>query len=567
MKQYCDGGEAILEAFRTAGADYIISSPGSEWSPVWEAVARQKVNQQAGPTYIDCWHETLAVDMAMGYTQMTGRPQPVLLHAGAGLLQGSAGMHSAVLAEVPMVIMSGESLTFGENPNLPIEPQWYRSLSIIGGPQRLVEPVTKWATQVGSVYTLYETVIRAMEFSQRTPMGPVYLNVPLETMLQEWTPPAERRHIPAPPKTQPADDDVERIVKLIAAAKNPVILTDTVGRDAAAFAALVELADLFAIPVGSGRSAAFANFPKDHPLHLGFGIDKFLKDADLVLLIGCKAPWYPPSRKPTTGTVVVIDSNPLKHQMVYQSLQADHYLEGNVAVSLRLILEAARAAGVTAAKTADRRERWRRAHDEMNAAERAAEAKARANGSGGVEPLALIDAMRAVMPSDSIYVEETITHSGLLQQRLPWSDPQSYFRVGGGLGQGLGMALGVKLAAPKRPVALIAGDGSFLYNPVVQGLGASKGNQLPLMVVVMNNHKYAAMQKGHIHHYADGVAQGADIYHGVHIDGPDYAELGRPFGQHGVKVEKASELKGALESSLKAMQDGKTAILNVELTD
>src|SRR5580693_8695935 len=62
MKQYCDGGEAILEAFRNLGLDYIISSPGSEWSPVWEALARQKVNQQSGPTYIDCWHETLAVD-------------------------------------------------------------------------------------------------------------------------------------------------------------------------------------------------------------------------------------------------------------------------------------------------------------------------------------------------------------------------------------------------------------------------------------------------------------------------------------------------------------------------
>ena len=71
MKNYLDGGEAILEAFRKLKIDYIMSSPGSEWSPVWEALTRQKVNQKAGPAYIDCWHETLAVDMAMGYTQMT----------------------------------------------------------------------------------------------------------------------------------------------------------------------------------------------------------------------------------------------------------------------------------------------------------------------------------------------------------------------------------------------------------------------------------------------------------------------------------------------------------------
>jgi len=46
MQKY-DGGEAILEAFRNLGIDYIISSPGSEWAPVWEALARQKIQENA----------------------------------------------------------------------------------------------------------------------------------------------------------------------------------------------------------------------------------------------------------------------------------------------------------------------------------------------------------------------------------------------------------------------------------------------------------------------------------------------------------------------------------------
>ena len=44
MKNYLDGGEAILEAFRRLKIDYIMSSPGSEWSPVWVALARQKLD-------------------------------------------------------------------------------------------------------------------------------------------------------------------------------------------------------------------------------------------------------------------------------------------------------------------------------------------------------------------------------------------------------------------------------------------------------------------------------------------------------------------------------------------
>jgi acetolactate synthase-1/2/3 large subunit len=564
MKQYCDGGEAILQAFRDLGLDYIISSPGSEWSPVWEALARQKVNQQPGPRYVDCWHETLAVDIAMGYTQVTGRMQAVLLHAGAGLLQGSAGIHSALLAEVPMVIMSGESVSFGEDPQLAIEPQWYRALSIIGGPQRLVEPVTKWATQAGSVHTLYEHVVRAGEMAQRTPSGPVYLNVPLEVMLQEWAPPEHPRQIPPAPAIRPNDSDVEKIAELMINSRNPIILADAAGRDPAAFPALIELAELFGIPVGSGGGVSFANFPKDHPLFLGSAVRSFVRDADLVLLVGCKAPWYPPSRKSMGGTVVAIDPNPLKGTMVYQSQQADHYLEGEIAASLQLLVEAAKAAGVSGAKHVDRRDNWRREHERIVAAQLDAEAAAKR--ADQIEPLALVGALREALPADAIYVEETITHSGLLQQHLPCSQPQSFFRPGGGLGQGLGVALGVKLGAPQRPVAALIGDGSFLYNPVVQALGASKGCGLPILIVVFNNGQYRAMQTGHLHHYPDGVAQEADLWHGVAIDGPDYAELGRPFGFHGQKVDKPGELPDAVRGAMRAVQDGKSAILNVALS-
>jgi acetolactate synthase-1/2/3 large subunit len=254
--------------------------------------------------------------------------------------------------------------------------------------------------------------------------------------------------------------------------------------------------------------------------------------------------------------------------MVYQSLQADHYLEGEIATSLRLLVDAAKLAGVAAGKHADRHAKWRREHDRVVAAELAAEANAKQ--AGRIEPLALVGALREAMPSDAIYVEETITHAGMLQQHLPWSGPQSFFRAGGGLGQGLGMALGVKLGvklgAAKRPVAALIGDGSFLYNPVVQALGASKANDLPILIVICNNGQYRAMQTGHLHHYPDGVAQAADMWHGVTIDGPDYAELGRPFGLHGQKVDKPSELPAAIRNAMRAVNDGKSAILNVVLS-
>ena len=563
MKNYCDGGEAILQAFRALGVDYIIASPGSEWSPVWEALARQKVNEKDGPTYLNCWHETLAVDMALAYTRVTNRLQAVLLHAGAGLQQGSLGIHAALLAEIPMVVMSGESVSFGEDPNLPIEPQWYGSLSIVGGPHRLVEPIVKWSQYVASPFTLYESVVRAGEMAQRQPMGPTYLDVPLEAMLHAWTPPAKMRKVPPAPKTQAQPQDVERVAALLINARQPVILTESAGRDPQAFAALVELADLVNIPVGS-RGFSYANFPTSHPLYQGSDIASILKQADLILLVKSKAPWYPPSHRPLDATIVAIGENPLSGTMVYQNLQADFYLEGDVAASLRMLAEAVRSAGVGPSKFAERRELWKREHEKIASGLRAAEAAEQ--GKAVIDPLALCGAVREVMPPDTIYLNETIMHSASLQQHLSWNDPQSYFHGFGGLGQGLGLALGTKLAAPKRPVVLFIGDGAFLYNPIVQAFGASKDHNLPIVVIVCNNGKYLAMKQGHLHHYPDGVAVGADLFHGVHIDGPDYAELGKPFGFHGRRVESPGELKGALEGALTSVKNGTTSILNVVLS-
>ena len=562
MKNYLDGGEAILEAFRKLRIDYIMSSPGSEWSPVWEALARQKLDKRPGPTFVESWHETLAVNMATGYTLMTGRPQAVLLHAGVGMLQGSMGVHGALQNEVPMVVMSGKSQTLGEDPDLDIEQQWYGGLTI-GGIERFVEPVAKWARAVTSPFTLYETVIRAGEMAQRVPKGPIYLNVALEHMLHEWTAPTDAREVPPAPMLQPRAQDIEEVAGLLRDSKHPVIVA-TSGKEPAAFQALVDLAEVLAIPAINGRANAYANFPTDHPLYLGMGNYGAVENADLVLLVGGRAPWYPAQRRPTSGKIVAVNDNPLKGHMVYQNLHIDFYLEGDMAEALRLLTAALKNSKIDASAVAARRQRWSREHESYVAGLRTERAKAH-NGSA-IAPVSLMGALADAMPSNTIYVDETITHSPLLRQHLPQTTAQSFFRGSGGLGQGIGTALGIKLAARERPVVLLVGDGSFLYNPIIQALGASKQHELPIIIVVLNNKKYEAMRKGHVHHYPDGASASKDLHYGVTINGPDYERLGDHFGFHGQKVEKLAELNSALTKALAATNEGKTSILNVVLT-
>ena len=558
MKNQFDGGTALVEAFRQLGVEYILSSPGTEWAPVWEAMADQMHRKKSGPKLLDVWHETLAVDIASGYTLATGRMQAVLLHAGAGLLQGAMGIHGAFVTGVPMVVISGESMTYGEQPEFDPGAQWIGNLSIVGGTTHLVNSIVKYRSVAGSVHTAYESVIRAGEMAQRQPTGPVYLSVSTETLMDRWTPPANLRKIPPAPRLLTAPEDIEKLAALLSKAKRPVVLTEGAGQEVETYDALVSLCEKFAIPVVEKPGALFANFPKDHPLYQGTDIKPFWNEMDLAIVVRARVPWYPPSNRPPKAVVAIVDEAPHNTATAYQNNQADIYLEGDAAQTLR---DLANAATVDKAAVDARRKELAAAHDALIEKRNAAQAAARKKTP--IDPVWVCASLNAVMPKDAIYIDEVTTHTGLLRQHLVWNEPQCLFTRQGGLGQGLGLSLGIKLGKPERPVVTLIGDGALLYNPVLGSLGAARDYNLPILVVVFNNKKYAAMQGMHQKMYPDGIAVEMDLYHGTHINPPDFVKVAECVGGYGEQVTDPEKLQDALKRGLEANRSGKPAIIDV----
>ncbi|HEY1233467.1 MAG TPA: thiamine pyrophosphate-dependent enzyme [Candidatus Binatia bacterium] len=558
MKNQFDGGNALVEAFRQLGVEYILSSPGTEWAPVWEAMAEQIHRKKSGPKLLDVWHETLAVDMAMGYTLATGRMQAVLLHAGAGLLQGAMGIHGAFVTGVPMVVISGESMTYGEQPEFDPGAQWIGNLSIPGGTTHLVNAVVKYTSVAGSVHTAYESVIRAGELAQRQPAGPTYLSISTETLMDAWTPPPNPRAVPPAPRMLTAPEEIEKLAARLSQAKHPVVLTEGAGREVETYEALVALCEKFALPVIEKAGALFANFPKDHPLYQGTEIKPLWSDMDLAIVVRARVPWYPPSNRPPKAMVAVVDEAPHNSAMAYQSHQADIYLEGNVAQTLR---DLADAASIDKSSVEARRKELAVAHDAL--VEKRNTAQTAARKKTPIDPVWVCASLNAVMPKDAIYIDEVTTHTGLLRQHLVWNEPQSLFTRQGGLGQGLGMSLGIKLGKPQRQVVTLIGDGAFLYNPVLGCLGAARDYKLPTMAVIFNNKKYAAMQGMHQKMYPDGIAAEIDLYHGTHINPPDFVKVAECVGGYGEQVSDPEKLQDALKRGLEANRGGKPAIIDV----
>ena len=57
-------------------------------------------------------------------------------------------------------------------------------------------------------------MVRAGQMAQRAPMGPVYVNVPIETMLQPWNRPARLDKVPPATPPRAPVSDIERIAEL-----------------------------------------------------------------------------------------------------------------------------------------------------------------------------------------------------------------------------------------------------------------------------------------------------------------------------------------------------------------
>jgi acetolactate synthase I/II/III large subunit len=533
------GAEAILRALGAMGVERIFASPGSDWAPLWEALARPHA-AAAFPEYVSVRHEETAVAMASGYAKATGKLPAVVLHTTVGTLHAAMALRIAKHERVPMVVMAGESATFSESSSFKLGRQWLRLLTDLGGPARLAEPSVKWSLGLNSSLLLAQTVQRACQLASGAPRGPVFVSVPIEylmeTMANALPPPSA---LPCAPAADPSALDV--LARQLSEAKRPLIITEEAGRDPATVAALVALAETLGAPVAEAWQPYYVNFPRDHPLYAGVAVENMkslVDEADAVLLAECVMPWHPPSSLPKPGTkVFVLGEDPLRSNLPYWGVRADMVIPGELRTTLEALVARIPNRGNRGQSPISRRPSLPQATEGMNNAW-------------------IADRLNAALQKDAVVVDETITHRLELVQRLTRLAPGGFYEASfGGLGMGLSLALGVKHAQPGRPVIATIGDGAFHYNPVAACFGASQELGLPIMVVLFDNAGYLSQKTDVLTYYPQGSAVQTGRFAGTAITPrPEYAKLAEAYGGYGEKVTSPRDVAAALERGLEQAQ-------------
>ena len=564
------GGQAMLKAIERSGIDFVFSSPGSEWPPVWEALAEGAARGAKKPKYINCRHEAVAVAMAAGYTKVTNRPQVVMLHATAGPLNAAMTLRAALHERTPMVILSGEIAAYGENTRVP-DPggQWLHDLTDLGGSPDLLRGFVKWADRISSPELLAPTIERAVSIAIEPPAGPVLIGIPFECMMEQVGFLDHDKANEVVRAHEVSDASIDKALHLIAAAKNPVALTEHVGGDPRAVERLVELCELFSIPVMESYRPAFMNFPRTHPLYLHHD-PKQVDGADLILMVDAVTPWYPASKAPKNAKVIAIAGEFPYSRLPYWGYNVDLALVAPPASTLEKLIKKAKASEQVAASRAVYEQRLARARELHDGyfGRLTAEAQKHANDTP-IDPRWAVHALGQALPANSVISEETTVYRSLIQEAIPRNQTQSYFaRVTGGLGVGLSYALGVKVALPDRPVFALIGDGAFHYNAVPSCLGVAEEYGLPVHVVVFNNGRYLSMETSLIKYFPDGAAKRTGVHFGAEIDPrPDYQHYAKAHGGYGYRVSQPSEITTAVEQAIKHEAEGKLTVIDLVLSD
>jgi acetolactate synthase-1/2/3 large subunit len=555
------GASALVDILNGHGVDRLFCSPGSEWPPLWEELARRRSNNEPYPQYLNVRHEETAIAMGSGFAKATGRLPAVLIHTTPGTLNAGLGLRAAYHEEIPMLVCCGESIDFGEMPDFDPGGQWVRYLADIGGPARFVEKCVKWSFGVNSRAVLASTIHRACQIAMAPPRGPVFLSLPFEFLHAEVAGPLPHTFPKA--STCGIAQDLDDAARLLAASLRPLIITDTAGRDTAAVAALVELAELIGAPVVEATRQMYLNFPRDHALHGGFDPTPYLTNTDVVFLVGAVAPWHPPSAGPKSATVITLDVNPLRTDLPYWGYSVDLSLAGDIGSSLEALVQKLKLgppsvdpARVNKLKSDNmkRREGWQ------------IQALA-AKSSKPIDPHWFCHVLNRTLPGGAILVEETITHRMPIVRMLDRMGAGHYFGAeSGGLGLGMGMALGIKCVNPEKPVIALIGDGSFNYNPVLAALGFAQEYGRPIITIIMNNGGYLSMKRGITSLYPDGWAEKSMTFFGHAIEpSPDYARLAAAFDGDGERIDDPEQIEPALQRAYQAERSGKSFIIDVRL--
>ena len=567
------GSDLVVDLLRALEIEYVAFNPGASFRGLHDSIVNYGWNR---PTHLLVNHEEIAVAIAHGYGKARGHPMAAIVHDTVGLLHASMAIFIAWLDRAPLLVLGGTGPMAAERRRPWID--WIHTALPVG---QVVREYVKWDDQPYSVAALPESLLRGYRIAMTEPRGPVF--IALDAGLQE-EPLGVPLPLPDPARFAPPalptalGTALTEAARWLVEAERPVVVADYLGRSREAVAALVELADLLALPVVD-RGSRF-NFPSTHRFDLTDAAADLLGEADLVLaldLLDLQSPLTTVDRTtrqvrsllPPGARVIDLSTRDLLLRSWSQDVgglhPADLAITAETRVALPELLSTCREA-VLRTPTLKPRIEARAARLEARHRALVDRARAETERQWEAKPVSLprlaMELWEVVKDEDWVLVNRTL--NWWTRRLWPWDRHDRYVGVshGGSVGYGIGHAIGAALGQPGRFAINIQPDGDLLYTP--SGLWTAAHHRVPMLIVMFNNRSYYNDEE---HQAAMARHRGRPVERkgiGIHLQDPpvDFAGLARSFGLYAEgPVEEPRDLRPALERAVRHVRQAREPAL------
>ena len=527
------GAEMLVQALHKEGVEYVWGYPGGSVLFIYDEIFKQDKFE-----HILVRHEQAAIHAADGYARATGKVGVALVTSGPGVTNAVTGIATAYTDSIPMVIISGNVPTYA------IGEDAFQEADTVG----ITRPIVKHNFLVKDVKDLPLVLKKAFHIAQTGRPGPVLIDIPKDVSATKgpFIYPETLEMRSYNPVIKGHSGQIRKAVALLQEAERPYIYTGGGIILADAAPELKEFAELLGYPV-TNTLMGLGGFPGTSPQFVGmlgmhgtYEANMAMQHSDVLIAIGARFDdrvigntqhFASHPRK-----IIHIDIDP---SVISKRVKVDVPIVGNlkeVLVEMTAQLKAAgpRKNGAKVAAWWEQINEWRKKdclkYDEA---------------SQIVKPQYVVQKLWELTGGDAFITSDVGQHQMWAAQYYKFDQPRRWINSGGlgTMGVGLPYAMGIKKAFPDKDVFAITGEGSIQM--CIQELSTCKQYNTPVKIVSLNN-RYLGM-----------VRQWQELtynkrYSSSYMDSlPDFVKLAEAYGHIGMRIEKKSDVEGALKEAIR----------------
>ena len=527
------GAQIIVQSLKAEGVEYVFGYPGGAVIEIYDALFQLNKFK-----HILVRHEQAAVHAADAYARVSGKVGVALVTSGPGVTNALTGIATAYSDSIPLVVISGQV------GNSLIGTDAFQEVDTVG----ITRPCVKHNFLVTNIAELADTIKKAFQIAASGRPGPVVVDVPKDVTqaMAKFSYPQEDIFIRSyQPVVQGHIGQIKKAVQMLASAKRPIVYFGGGVVLGNASEEMTKFVRMIGAPC-TGTLMGLGAYPSSDRQFLGmlgmhgtYEANLAMQNADVVLAIGARfddrvisvpSKFFEKAKK-----IIHIDVDP---SSIAKRVKVDIPIVGDVKNVLSEMIQLW--GKQESAPAADSLDKWWKSIEEW----RSRNCLWFDNESEIIKPQYVIQKLAEITNNSAIITSDVGQHQMFTAQYYPFERPRQWLNSGGlgTMGVGLPYAIGAKLAAPDQDVFCITGEGSIQMN--IQELSTCFQYRVPVNVVTLNNG------------YLGMVHQWQELYYGnreseTYFDSlPDFVKLAEAYGHIGIRVDKKSDVEGALLEAL-----------------